>query len=293
MAIERLDVVTSSPARHDAFARLLPNAEVRRFDPHFTEELIPKPVNTNPSEWPMEMAEKKALHDLAAMYVIATTNEEVFRNMVKEVGGPDEGKHIRIYSDTITVFRNPQDDSDARVLEKPRDIPSWLKDKEKGALSLSGKNIEICTAITAMDVKNPDTVPTTVLIRIVSKMRPYNIGDVEQIIAEHGPQAVLTTAGGISLWNGGTHLYDGDTPLRVYLQADAQQDPVLINEIPGWQSLPVDDLKQILYGALPEALESVVSRLDSLHSEKKIIKSIPVTVRQKRSSANQDLRGML
>lgn len=289
MAIERLDIVTSSPARHDSFVRLLPHTDVRRLDPRFTEELIQQPLNVQPAEWPMEMAERKALQDLAAAYVLATTDEAAHQGMVAEIGKSTEARHIRMYSDTITVsYAGETSDETPTVLEKPKDIASWFKDKERGALALSGKNIEICTALTAIDAKNPNAPPVTILVRIATKMSPYTLEDVKRVIEKHGPQAVLTTAGGISLWNGGTPLYDGSIPLKIYLQTDPLQQPVLVNEIRGWQQLDNDHLKQMLYGAVPEAMESMIRKMDNQAEQKRVIDSIPVTVRQ--ASSNNSSR---
>ncbi len=294
MAIERLDIVSSSAARHDAFSQLLPHTDVRLVTPRFTEELIQRPLNVQPAEWPMEMAERKALQDISAVMVLGVVNDLSGQNMIKEIGSKNEGRHLRIYSDTITIsFAGETSDETPTVLEKPRDLVSWFHDKDKGALASSGKNIEICTGITAIDMKNPDAHPATVLVRILSKMRPYSMEDINKIIETYGPQAILTTAGGISIWNGGTKLYDGSVPLRVYLQTDPLQQPVLVNEIPDWQNKDTDALKRVLYGAVPEAMESLVHKLDSLAAQKKIIQSIPITVRQAKSTSNQDLKNAI
>jgi len=285
MAIERLDIVSTSSARQDSFARLLPKADVRQIKPRFTEELMPRPLNVQPAEWPMEMAEQKALQDLTAVMVLGISDELASKNMLKEVGSTTEGRHIRIYSDTITIsYSADAADDTPTVLEKPRDLVSWFTDKDRGALALSGKNVEICSGITGIDMKNPDSYPATVLVRIVAKMRPYGMEDINNIIEKHGPQAVLTTAGGISLWNGGTSLYDGNIPLKIYLQTDPFEQPQLINEIHNWQQMDNDSIKQILYGAVPEAMDSLLHKLDSVAAQKKIIQSIPVTVKQVKSN---------
>lgn len=282
MAIERLDVVSTSRARHDSFARLLPKTDVRQINPRFTEELMQKPLSIQPSEWPMEMAERKALQDITAVMVLGTINSITDQNLIKETGSTGEGKHLRIYSDTISIaYDNNQKPI---VLEKPRDLISWFQDREKGAMALSDKNIEICTGITGIDMKNPDAHPATVLVRIIAKMRPYTINDVNTIIEKHGAQAILTTAGGISIWNGGTSCYDGTVPLKIYLQNDPQETPIFINEIPNWQQLDGESIKQILYGAIPEAMDSLQNKLDTLAAQKRIIQSMPVTVRQTRST---------
>lgn len=285
MAIERIDVVSTSPARHDSFARLLPHADVRQLNPRFTEELMQRPLNVQPAEWPMEMAERKALQDVVAVMVQAASGKLASENVIKEIGSTTEGRHLRLYSDTITIsYAAETSDETPRVLEKPRDLVSWFTDKDNGALALSGKNVEICTGITAIDMKNLDSHPATVLVRIVAKMRPYGIEEIQKIIEKNGPQAVLTTAGGISIWNGGTALYEADTPLKIFLQTDPFQQPVLINEINGWQKLDSETLKQILYGAVPEAMDGLTRKLDSLAAQRKIIKSIPVAVKQAKSN---------
>jgi hypothetical protein len=284
MAIERLDVVSSSRARTDSFARLLPDAEVRQITPRFTEELMQKPLSREPSEWPMEMAEQKALQDITAVMVLGTINNMADQNLLAEVGSNTEGRHIRVYSDTISIAHNGNPEGKPIVLEKPRDLATWFQDREKGAMALSDKHIEICTGITGIDMKNPDSHPATVLVRIVAKMRPYSMGEVNDIIEKHGAQAILTTAGGISIWNGGTKLYDGDVPLEIYLQTDPLTTPVKVNEIPDWQKLDGEQLKQILYGAIPEAIDSLQGKLDSIAQQNRIIQSMPVTVRQAKST---------
>lgn len=284
MAIERLDVVSTSRARHDSFARLLPQTDVRQITPRFTEELMQKPLSIQPSEWPMEMAERKALQDIASVMVLGTINSLANQNLIAETKSAGEGKHLRIYSDTISIAYD--NNEQPVVLEKPRDLISWFQDREKGAMALSDKKIEICTGITGIDMKDPDAHPATVLVRIVAKMRPYTINDVNAIIEKHGAQAILTTAGGISIWNGGTSCYDGTVPLKIYLQTDPQEPQVFINEIPNWQNLGGEAIKQILYGAIPESIASLQGKLDTLSAQKKIIQSMPVTVRQSTSTSS-------
>lgn len=285
MSIEQLTVVSSSPARTHSFELLYPNAKIRQVKPRFTEELMPRPLSVEPSEWPMEMAQEKALQDIAAVLTLAATKQLTGEGLLAEINQAGEGRHLRIYSDTITVKKNG--DGKATVLEKPRDLVSWFSDKERGALALSDKHVEICTGITAIDMKNPNSHPATVLVRILSKMRPYTMEDLNQIIEKHGAQAVLTTAGGISIWNGGTSLYDGTVPLQISLQTDPYTEPVVIREIHDWQKMDTDQLKQILYGALPEAMDSLVDKLDSLAAQKKILDQIPVTVTQKASTKSR------
>lgn len=281
----RVTMVTSSAARHHSFEMLLPNIPVRRLDPRFTEELIPAPLNSQPSEWPMEMAERKAFQDITARFMLAALDTEVHENLIKEIGGPDVDHHLFIYSDTITVsYAGETSDETPKVLNKPKDLASWFQDKEEGALALSGKNIEICTALTAIDMKHPDAHPITILVKITAKMKPYTLSDVRQLIEIHGPQAVLTTAGGISIWNGGTSLYDGTVPLKVYLQSDPRDQPVLVNEIRNWQTLDTEQLKQILYGAVPQAMGALLTRLDTIEEQKKAIDQIPQTVKQAKSN---------
>ncbi len=224
------------------------------------------------------------LQDVVAVLVQAASQTIPNDRILGEVGSPGEGKHYRIYSDTITVAHGEHEGDKPTVLEKPRDLVSWFHDKEHGALALSNKNIEICTGITGIDMKNPDSHPATVLVRIVAKMRPYSIQDINSIIEKNGAQAVLTTAGGISIWNGGTSLYDGSVPLKIYLQTDPLENPTMIKEIQDWQQLDKEYLKQILYGAIPEAMDSLSHKLDSLAAQKKIIDSIPVQVEQAKSN---------
>lgn len=282
--IERMTVVTSSPARHHSFELLLPDVVVKRESPGFTEELIEKPLGKKPSEWPMEMAQQKAFQDLAVQYVLHSTRQTIESGLVGEIPQEGNGRHLRIYSDTITVSHDAKDGEPVdRVLHKPQDIASWFKDKENGVMALSGKQIEICTAITAIDTKNPATHPATILVRIGAKMKPYELEDVKQIIEKHGAQAVLTTAGGISIWNGGTALYEGDVPLTISIQTDPLQDPIQVRKIPNWQKLDNESIKQILYGAIPEAMDSLLWKIDWIADQKQIIDNIPVTVRQSRS----------
>lgn len=283
--IDRMTIVTSSPARHHSFSMLLPDIQVDRIDPHFTEELIDKPLNIRPAEWPMEMAQHKALQDLAVMYAIGSTNKTIEDGKIGETESL-KGKHIRVYSDTITVSYKGNDPNEVpRSLEKPQDLISWFKDKENGAMALSGKTVQICTALTAFDVNNPLSHPVTILVRIDAKMRTYALEDVKKIIDNHGPQAILSTAGGISIWNGGTSLYDGTVPLRISIQSDAHQEPVPVSEIPDWQKLDGEKIKQILYGAVPESLEMLLAKIDWIADQKKLIDSIPVNVRQTRSTS--------
>ncbi len=289
--VGQVDFVTSSSARTHSWELLLPQTKVRQVKPGFTEELMEQPLNVQPAEWPMEMAKQKAFQDISALFVIAATNELAGQNIIKEIGSATEGRHLRMYSDTISIaYAGDTSDETSVVLEKPRDLVSWFRDREKGAMALSGKNIEICTGLTAIDMKNPDAHPSTVLVRIAAKMRPYEMEDVNKIIENHGAQAILTTAGGISIWNGGTSLYDGSVPLRVFLQTDPYQQPVLIKEVHNWQSLSNDQIKQILYGAVPEAMDGLLHKLDAVSAQKKIIQSIPITIRQTKSVSSKAIR---
>ena len=143
-----LHVVTSADARVAAFASVLGQENVHKVLPHFTEDIIRKPVNSNVAEWPIEMAERKAMQDISALMVLSFVNGVVETGHIGDI--QTDGKRvIRLYSDTINIaFDKDISDETAVVLEKPKSIPLWLADRERGAMALSGKNTEICTGLT-------------------------------------------------------------------------------------------------------------------------------------------------
>ncbi len=264
MAIEqnnyRLDVVTSSPARTDAFRTLLGENRVRQVLPHFTEDIIRKPTSVNIAEWPMEMAERKAMQDISALMVLSYINQTVETGHKEDVHV--NGKRvIRLYSDTINiVYDKTMSDESSVIMEKPKNIALWMADREKGALGLSGKQAELCTALTAIDMTDPTVHPATLLIRTAIKMRPFTIKDIQEFVAQHGEESVLKSASGISFINDSVELFDTESPLRTYIQEDPDQPPTLLYEYPTWGHLTKEDRVRILYGAIPEAIESLVTR---------------------------------
>lgn len=266
MAIERnnyrLDVVTSSPARADAFRTLLGPDRVRQILPHFTEDIIRKPNLQKPHEWPMEMAERKALQDIAALMVLSYVNQTVETGHLEDV--PIDGKRvIRLYSDTVnTAFATDTSNEINMILEKPKSIPQWLSDPKQGVMAMSGKNFEICTALTAIDMTDPTLHPTTILIRINGSMKPFTIADVKQFILKYGEENILKSASGISFINDHADLFDTNEPLKIYIQTDADASPNLLFELPTWDTLPQKDRLRLLYGALPEALDMII---DNFH----------------------------
>lgn len=257
-----LDIATSSKERTMAFASLLPPDRVRQVPFGFTETTIHKPVNSSPAEWPFEVAKEKALQDVAGLLVLGTVNNVAHKDLVGEIM-TRPGRTIRLYSDTVQVSYDADSSDDTpRVLEKPANLEQWLKDPDNGALQQSGKNFEICTALTGIDLTNPLAHPATVLVRIAGKMRPFTIDDVLNVINTHGPYDVTMAAGGISIQNGGTDLYDKTQPLRCYVQTDPNVAPRLAFEIPTWDHLDLKTLRRFVYGAVPEALQALVTQID-------------------------------
>lgn len=252
-------VVSSSRARHDAFASLLGPENVRQVRPHFTEDIIRKPINTQTAEWPMEMSETKAFQDIAALMVLSYLNQTVETGLRGDVRMDNE-RIIRLYSDTINIaYAGDTLDDATLILEKPRNIENWIVDRERGAMALSGKHTELCTAITAIDMTNPDVHPRTVLVRTAIKMRPYTEKDVRAFVDRHGKEAIMKSASGISFINGSVELFDTEQPLRMYIQTDPNLPPSLIAELPTWSHLTQEDRQRILYGAVPEAIQLLTS----------------------------------
>lgn len=258
-----LDVVTSSKERVMAFRSLLPPDRVRQIQPRFTETVIHKPVNSSPSEWPFEVAREKALQDITGLLVQGIVNNTAYEGLLGNVS-TRSGRTIRLYSDTVQVSYNADaPDETPKILERPISIEHWLTDPENGALSQSGKNFEICTALTGIDLTNPAAHPSTILIRVTGKMRPYDMGDVMNVIHRHGERDITMAAGGVSIQNGGTELYDKTQPLRFYIQKDPNQQPQLIFEIHSWDHLDISTLRRFVYGAIPEALDTLVTQIDN------------------------------
>jgi len=258
----QLDIVSTSAQRHDAFATLLGPEKVRQIPPKFGEHVIRRPVNQHPAEWPFEMAEHKALQDISALMIIAASNEVARDHALGDI--KKDGKQtIRLYSDTVqVVFNDDMSDDDVMVLEKPDDLQSWLDDNERGAMAQSGKRFEICTALTGIDVTNPNAYPSTILVRFAGKMKPYSKEDVINIIENFGPQDVMMTAGGISIQNGGTILYDKTEPLSCYIQTDPNAQPNLVFELPTWENTDIVTLRRYVYGAIPEAVTTLLRQIE-------------------------------
>jgi hypothetical protein len=255
-----LDIVTSSPARSLAFQMLLGPDRVRQVQPLFTEDVMRKPVSTvesQPAEWPMQVAEHKAFQDLAAHIVnsyLTSTVEEGRLGDIKK----DDGRLIRIYSDTVNIaYAGDTSDSTAIVLEKPKNLAQWLADSQYGAMSMSGKNFEICTALTAIDMTDPSVHPTTTLVRIAGKMKPFTIADVKTFISKYGEDAVLKSASGISFINTEADLFETSEPLKIYIQKDTAVPPSLLLQYPTWEHIGQKERIRILYGAIPEVVSSL------------------------------------
>jgi len=252
-------IVTSSPARTKAFASLLGEDRVHQVMPHFTEDTIRKPVNSQVAEWPIEMAERKAMQDISALMVLSYVNGILETGQVGDVHVDGE-RVIRIYSDTINIaYDKDISDETTKVLEKPANIASWLADRERGALALSGKRTELCTGLTAIDMTDPTVHPTTILVRTAVKMKPYTVKDIQEFIKRHGEESILKSASGVSFINETVELFDTSSPLRTYIQTDPNDQPVLLYEYPTWDHLTRDDRLRILYGAIPEAIEALVT----------------------------------
>lgn len=258
-----LDVVTSSKERIMAFRSLLTPDRVHQVTPGFTETVIHKPVNSSPSEWPFEVAKEKALQDVTGLLVQGAVNKTACEGLLGDVS-TRPGRTIRLYSDTVQVSYNADAPDDVpKVLEKPISLDHWLSDPENGALSQSGKNFEICTALTGIDITDPSAHPATVLVRVAGKMRPYDMSDIMNVIKTHGERDITMAAGGVSIQNGGTELYDKTEPLRCYIQKDPNLQPQLLFEIPTWDHLDLTTLRRFVYGAVPEALEALVRQIDN------------------------------
>lgn len=266
MAVERkhlhLDIVTSSPARTSAFQMLLGSDRVRQVQPLFTEDAMRKPVSTvesQPAEWPMQVAEHKAFQDLAAHVVNSYLTSTVEDGRLGEIK-KDDGRLIRIYSDSVNIaYASDTSDSTAVVLEKPKNIGAWLADTQHGAMALSGKNIELCTALTAIDMTDPSVHPTTTLVRLSMKMKPFTIQDVKQFIEKYGEQSILKSASGISFINEAADLFETQEPLKIYIQTDTSHPPSLLMQYPTWDHLGQKERVRLLYGAIPEVVASISS----------------------------------
>ncbi len=258
-----LDIVTSSKERVMAFSSLLQKGRVRQIPPGFTETVIHKPINSSPSEWPFEVAKEKALQDLTGILVLGAINKASAEGLLGDVH-TRPGRTIRLYSDTVQVSYNADTPDDIpMVLEKPSNLEQWLTDGKRGAMAQSGRHFEICTALTGIDVTNPAAHPSTVLVRITGKMRPYTLADVMNVINTHGERDITMAAGGISVQNAGTNLYDKTYPLRYYIQTDPNTAPQLTFEIPTWQHLDIKTLQRFVYGAVPEALQALMTQIDN------------------------------
>jgi hypothetical protein len=250
-------VVTSSSARAGAFKALLGEENVRQITPRFTEDIMRRPINHQTAEWPIEMAENKALQDMAAHMVYSYLNGVVETGAIGDVK-PDGKRIIRLYSDTINIsYAGDIADENTVVMEKPKNIGQWLADRQHGAMALSGKNTELCTAITAIDMTDPDVHPTTILMRTAVKMRPFTIDEVKEFIARHGEEHILNAASGISFVNDTVELFDTSAPLRVYMQKDPNESPSLLFQLPTWEHLTQKERTQILYGGLPQVIEAI------------------------------------
>lgn len=252
-------VVTSAPARTQAFASLLGEDRVKQVKPHFTEDNIRKPVNSQHSEWPVEMAEHKAFQDISSLLVQSYLDGVV--NTGNEGDIFVDGKRIiRLYSDTINIaYAGDMSDDTTQILEKPKDLKTWIVDRERGAMALSGKHTELCSAITAIDMTNPHVTPNTVLVRTTVKMKPFTPDDVKQFVQKHGEQAIMKSASGISFINSSVELFDTNYPLRTYIQTDPNLPPSLAFELPTWGHLSREDRVRILYGAIPEAIQQLIT----------------------------------
>lgn len=253
-------IVTSADARINAFAQILGRDNVEKVPPHFTEDVIRKPVNTNVAEWPIEMAERKAMQDISALMVLSFVNGVVETGRLGDI--QTDGKRvIRLYSDTINIaYDHDISDDTAVVLEKPKGIATWLADREKGAMALSGKVTELCTGLTAIDMSDPTVHPATIEIRTIAKMKPYTMEDVKQFIKKHGEESVIHAASGISFINDTVELFDTESPLRTYIQTDPNQQPTLLFELPTWGHLTLEDRTRLLYGAIPEAITALLDQ---------------------------------
>lgn len=252
-----LDIVTSSPARTSAFQMLLGTDRVRQVQPLFTEDVMRKPVSTvesEPAEWPMQVAEHKAFQDLAAHIVNSYLTSTIEEGRLGEVQKED-GRLIRVYSDTVNIaYAGDTSDSTAMVLEKPKNLAMWLADSQHGAMSMSGKNFEICTALTAIDMTDPSVHPTTTLVRIAGKMKPFTLTDVKSFMNKYGEDAVLKSASGISFINKEADLFETNEPLKIYIQTDTETPPTLLLQYPSWEHLSQKERVRILYGAIPEVV---------------------------------------
>lgn len=258
----QFDIVSSSAQRYNAFANLLGYENVRQVPYYFNESVIRKPVNRQPAEWPFEVAEQKALQDVAALLVIAASGEIARDHMLQDIK-IDGKRTIRLYSDTVQIVFEDDDNNTVKVLEKPESIQSWLKDDEHGAMAQSGKRFEITTALTGIDLTNPQAHPATILVRFGGTMRPYTKDDVMSLLENFGPQDIMISAGGISIQNGGTTLYDKTKPLTCYIQTDPNAPPDAVFSHDTWENLDQKTLQRYVYGAIPEAVTALIHRIDN------------------------------
>lgn len=259
----QFDIVSSSAQRYNAFANLLGHQNVRQVPYFFNESVIRKPVNRQPAEWPFEVAEQKALQDVAALLVIAASNEIARENMLGDIK-IDGKRTIRLYSDTVqVVFDQDISDDTVKVLEKPENLQEWLEDEENGAMAQSGKQFEITTALTGFDITNPDAHPSTILVRFAGQMRPYTKKDIQDLLENFGPQDIMPVAGGISIQNGGTSLYDKTKPLTCYIQTDPNASPIVVFKHKTWEDVDLKTLQRYVYGAIPEAVSALIYQIDN------------------------------
>ncbi len=256
----QFQVVTSANARVEAFRSILGKNRVVRVPPAFTEDGMIKPINHQPAEWPMETSQRKAFQDIAANMVRSYLSGVVETGLEGDIA-VDNKRVIRLYSDTINiVYAGDTRDEATVVLEKPKSIHEWLTDPVRGAMALSGKNTEVCTALTAIDMTDPKAHPATILVRTTFKVKPFTIEDAKQFVSTHGEESILKSASGVSFINNTVELFDTTAPLRTYIQTDANLPPNLLFELPTWDHLTQQDRLRILYGAIPEALNILVQQ---------------------------------
>jgi hypothetical protein len=106
---------------------------------------------------------------------------------------------------------------------------------------------------------DPTVHPTTTLVRITGKMKPFMLSDVKKFISKYGEDAVLKSASGISFINQEADLFDTTEPLKIYTQTDTAVPPSLLLQYPTWDHLTQKERIRILYGAIPEVVTAMTA----------------------------------
>jgi hypothetical protein len=89
------------------------------------------------------------------------------------------------------------------------------------------------------------------------KMKPFTIHDVKKFIEKYGEDSILKSASGISFINKDPDLFETQEPLKVFIQTDTTAPPTLLMQYPNWDHLTQKDRVRLLYGAIPEVIDTM------------------------------------